>query len=205
MKQIERNRTWFFAIGLTALLGLGIVWGAYTLTFLQPFAEELNPLVPLDPADYGVDVVDFLQPLDGGIVEVALNENELIEQWRDELWEERSEIVPGSFSTPTLNPVATLTPTLGSTETQANTSPTLTSSPSAVISPSSTSLPDTPTSKPTDTSTVTPLPTLAPTNTLVPTPPPQPTKPSNPTIIVMPPTITPSPVFNQSDTPKFGS
>ena len=39
MKQIERNRTWFFAIGLTALLGLGIVWGAYTLTFLQPFAE----------------------------------------------------------------------------------------------------------------------------------------------------------------------
>jgi hypothetical protein len=205
VKQIARNRTWILTIGITALMGLGIVWGAYTLTFLQPFAEELNPLEPLDPADYRVDLVDFLQPLDEGIIEVALNENELIEQWRDGLWEARSENVPGKDLTPTVDFFITPSSTKPPTETQIITSPTLASSPTQVIPPSSTPFPDTPTLLPTETSTMTPLPTLVPTNTPVPTSPPQPTKPPNPTIIVKPPTITPTPVINQSNTPKFGS
>jgi len=207
VRSLEKNSIWFLTIGVTALFGLAIVWGAFTLTFLQPFGENLKPLEPLDPANYGVDIVEFLQPLDVNIVKIAFHENELIEQWREELWDDRISRLPGNEPTLTANPANSPSPTPLLTELLKSETPTGTPLKTAIKPPSSTPVSDTPTFSPSETSTITstPMPTLVPTNTFAPTSPPRPTKPPDPTIVFKPPTITPSPVPNQTNTPKFGS
>ena len=182
------NLPWTIIISVIVLLGLVTVWGAYTLAFSQPLDQSLSPLALLEPADYSVDVVDYVQPLDQKVIEVAISDFDVIEELHSQIRiTPELDGVDEKILTASLTPTPTSAPPSKNNTLAPYLAPTHTSSfvATETIAPSPTN-----TEKPTNT----PKPEK-PTNTLKPEKPTNTPKPEKPTNTPKPekPTKTPKP------------
>lgn len=66
---MNRERTaWIITIMLACLAGLAVIWFAFNLVFQIPLIRWLPDLASIGPADYSVDALAYLLPLDEALL-----------------------------------------------------------------------------------------------------------------------------------------